>query len=320
MDEAKKNSRCLVLGGTGFIGSYVVHLLVQEGFEVTVLGRPDSDFGRISDISGDVRQLRGDYNDPLTFRNAVRGQDCVLHLVGATVPRTSMSDPVFDLSSNVIPTMHMLQEAHGAGVKRIVFASSGGTVYGVPEKTPIPESHPTDPLNVYGISKLSIEKMLMLWNKVYGMSNVVLRLSNVYGEGQPIEGSFGAISVFLGRIIKHEQITIWGDGSVVRDYVHVTDVAKAFLQALNIEPDKNSPTVFNIGSGIGVSLNDVIDIMHRITGEDADVHYAEGDVIDVPVNVLDISRASHMLGYRPAVEIEDGIGCLYEHMREELCV
>lgn len=307
-----------MVGGTGFIGSRVVHLLIQKGFLVSVLGREGSDFGRL-DGAG-ARQITGDFNDPATYRHAIHGQDNIVHLMGATVPRSSMIDPVFDINSNITPTLHLLQEANKAGIKKIIFASSGGSIYGATEQTPISETHPTDPLNVYGISKLTIEKLLMLWNRVYGMSNIILRLSNVYGEGQPSEGSFGAISVFLGKILKGEQITIWGDGSVVRDYVHVDDVAIAFLNALKFELGKNDPAIFNIGSGIGMSLNDIISIMSRVANKKANVRYVEGNSIDAPINVLDINLAKRKLDYRPSIMLEVGIKRLHEYMRNQACV
>ena len=211
---------------------------------------------------------------------------------------------MFDVESNLLGTIRLLDHAVKSGLKKIIFVSSGGTVYGKPLQTPIPETHPTNPLCSYGINKLSIEKYLGLYHELYGLDYTVLRMSNPFGERQRTDASQGAVAVFLGKAIRGETIEIWGDGSVVRDYVYIHDVILALLAALDCSCEEH---VFNIGSGKGVSLNELLDSIENITLYPTRRRYVKSRLFDVPDNVLDIDRAVSLLDWSPQISFEDGL-------------
>jgi UDP-glucose 4-epimerase len=224
--------------------------------------------------------------------------------VSTTLPKSSNADPVFDIESNVLGTVRLLTHAIKTGLKKIIFASSGGTVYGVPKHVPIVESHANDPVCSYGITKLAIEKYLGLFYQLYGLDYTVLRLANPYGERQRTHASQGAVAVFLGNVLRGELVEIWGDGSVVRDYIHIADVVDALLLSSEKTSDEH---VFNIGAGRGHSLNELLDAIERVTGRTASRRYLPGRPFDVPVSVLCIDRARIALGWSPKVDFEQGL-------------
>jgi UDP-glucose 4-epimerase len=220
------------------------------------------------------------------------------------LPKTSNDDAVHDLESNLLATVQFLDLARHSTIEKIVFASSGGTVYGVPTVVPIPERHETQPLCSYGIHKLAIEHYLRLHQYLYGLDYCVLRLANPFGERQRADASQGAVSVFLDKALRGEEIVVWGDGSAVRDYIHVSDVSRAFCQAARYP---GTPRIFNIGSGQGRSVNDLISSIETIVGRTVTRRYLPGRRFDVPVNVLDVSLAAEHLGWRPRCSFQEGL-------------
>jgi UDP-glucose 4-epimerase len=208
------------------------------------------------------------------------------------------------VESNVVGTIRLLHHAVENRLQKVIFVSSGGTVYGTPTETPISESHPTDPVCSYGITKLMIEKYLALFQKLHGLDYTVLRLANPFGEGQRVSATQGAIAVFLGKVLQGDPVEIWGDGSVVRDYVYISDVVDALL--LSIAPSKGGH-VFNIGSGCGHSLNEVLSTIEEATQRRAIRRYRDARIFDVPTNVLSIDAARKFLGWRPQVSFSTGI-------------
>ena len=291
---------CLVLGGNGFIGSHLVDQL-RAGHRVRVYDCRDELFrGPLPD----VEYVYGRLEDRKTLRRALNGVDVVFHLIGTTLPATSNEDPIFDVQSNVIGTLGLLEECIAAGVSRLVFTSSGGTVYGIPQSNPIQESHPTNPICSYGITKLIVEKYLGLFHHLYGLEYVVLRCSNAYGTRQNPWGQQGAIAVFLGKVVKGGPITIWGDGTVVRDYIYVQDIARAHVLAAQ---STSECLTLNVGSGVGRSLNQVLDLIFSVTGREAEVRYESARDADVPANVLAPTLAERELGWRSEVALEEGI-------------
>lgn len=297
--------RALVLGGKGFIGSHLVDALKLNGLLVRSFDRPDvKGVGDLYPTSRGIEHFEGDFGCEADVAKAVQDCDVVFHLVSTTLPKSSNLDPVFDVETNVVASLRMLSHAVRAGVKKVVFASSGGTVYGVPNTVPIKEEHPTEPICSYGIAKLAIEKYLHLYRQLHGLESVVLRLSNPYGERQRTHASQGAIAVFLGKALRGETIEIWGDGSVVRDYIHVSDVVRALLAAM----DYNGPHhVFNVGSGRGFSLLEVVTAVESATGIKPVCSHLAARSFDVPINVLSIDRARRALDWNPAVGLQQGI-------------
>lgn len=296
--------KCAILGGAGFIGSHVAETLLGAGHEVRVFDRPDRNRVVPLPFRERVEWLEGDFVNPVDAERAVAGCDAVLHLVSTTLPKSSNENPVYDVETNVVGTLRLLDLCRRHGVRKVVFISSGGTVYGVPREVPIPETHPTEPTCSYGIGKLAIEKYLHLHHLLHGLDYCVLRVANPYGERQRVASAQGAVTVFLDRALRGEPIEIWGDGSVVRDYVYVGDVARAFAAALDYAGPER---VINIGSGEGRSLNDVVAVIEATLGRPVTVNHLPGRRFDVPANVLDIALARARLKWRPETPFADGV-------------
>ncbi|HEY1139206.1 MAG TPA: NAD-dependent epimerase/dehydratase family protein, partial [Lysobacter sp.] len=206
-----------MIGGNGFLGSSVVEGLLADGHRVRVLdrspARPDVDWGRV-----DYRI--GGLDDRATLQAVLEGVDCVYHLASSTVPGTSNQDPAFDVGSNLVGALNLIAEMADAGVRRIVFFSSGGTVYGNPERIPVDEAHPLRPISSYGVVKVAIENYLSMYQRLGQLDPLILRPSNPYGPRQSTSGIQGAVAAFLGRALNGEGVQIWGDGEVVRDYIY----------------------------------------------------------------------------------------------------
>ncbi|MDY7076297.1 MAG: NAD-dependent epimerase/dehydratase family protein [Chloroflexota bacterium] len=310
----KKIMNSLVLGGNGFIGSHLVDLLLREGHQVRVYDRADD---RFRSRLAQVEYIYGELGNQGLIRAALTDVEIVFHLVSTTVPGTSNADPAFDVQSNVVDTIRLLEECVAAQIKRFVFTSSGGTIYGIPQAIPIPESHFLNPTCSYGITKLAIEKYLALFRHLYGMEYVILRPSNAYGERQNPFGQQGVVGVFLGKVIRQEPIVIWGDGSVTRDFIYVGDLAAALYQAaIHDLKFEGGERIFNIGSGRGVSINEILEAISVVVGQDMDVRYTQARRFDVPVNVLDISLSEKRLGWTPTTDLPSGLSRTWAWIKE----
>lgn len=300
-----KPKRCLVLGGRGFIGSHLVDALLHEGYFVRCFDRPHvAPLGDTYLTNTNFELYEGDLVSEADVAEALEGCDICYHLVSTTLPKSSNADPVFDVESNVLGTVRLLTHAVNSGLKKVIFVSSGGTVYGMPTQLPIPETHPNDPVCSYGITKLAIEKYLGLFHQLHGLDYTVLRIANPFGERQRTHASQGVVAVFLGKVLRGEPIEIWGDGSVVRDYIYIADVVDALLAVLDRTGNEH---VFNIGSGRGHSLNEVLEHIETVTGRTAVKRYMPGWAFDVPASVLCIERAKHSIGWSPKVDFKQGI-------------
>lgn len=296
--------KALIIGGNGFIGTHLVDALLESGHQVSVFDRyPNRYRGELPN----VKYITGDFANHGEVEAVVQGVDWVFHLAYTTLPSTSNDDPVYDVRSNVIDTLQLLQSCRQHGTRKVIFISSGGTVYGIPQQVPIPESHPNEPICSYGISKLTIEKYLHLFHKLWGLEYAILRLSNPYGEFQNPSAKQGAIGVFLGNVLHGQPITIWGDGSVVRDYIYIKDAVKALVLAAEYEAGPDEPRIFNIGHGQGYSLNEIVAAIKQVVDVPVTVKYTESRNMDVPANVLDISRAARHLEWQPRMELAEGI-------------
>jgi UDP-glucose 4-epimerase len=241
--------------------------------------------------------------------------DVILHLVSTTLPKNSNDDPIYDVQSNVVGTLQMLNAMVTHKVGKIVFISSGGTVYGNPVYLPIDENHPTNPLVSYGITKLIIEKYLQMYSHLHGIRAITLRVANPYGERQRIETAQGAVGVFLNRALKNLPIEVWGDGSVTRDYIHISDVAEAFVKAVEYSGTKQC---FNISSGAGTSLNALIGMLEDVIGRKVQILYQPGRLFDVPASVLSNDLARDELKWTPSVTMWDGVARTAEWMKSNL--
>lgn len=286
------------------MGSHVSERLLDAGYKIRIFEKELVARDNVKHLLPKVEWFEGDFTNQAHVKEAVEGVDFIIHSLCTTLPKSSNENPVYDISSNLISTLHLLDTAKEAGVKKIIFFSSGGTVYGIPEYTPIKEEHPNDPVCSYGIQKLAIEKYLKLYRHLWGLDYGIMRISNPFGERQRPHASQGAAVVFLYKVLKGEPIEIWGDGSVTRDYLYVKDVAGAVLKLLNY---KGGERIFNIGSGRGLNLLQLIEAIEEVTGKKADVRFTPSRSFDVPVNVLDTARAEKELLWRPEVSFKEGL-------------
>jgi UDP-glucose 4-epimerase len=296
--------KCLVLGGGGFIGSFIVDRLLIEGNFVRVFERPRVVPYRPFKPYEKVEWLQGDFISRTDVMAAVQGCEMIFHLISTTLPKNSNDNPVYDVESNLVPTIQLLESAVHYGVRKVIFISSGGTIYGIPRQLPIPETHPTEPLVSYGVVKLTIEKYLQLYYSLYGLDYSILRVANPFGERQRVNTAQGAVSVFLSKAVGKDMIDVWGDGSVKRDFIYILDVVDAFIKLMD---HFGEPRIFNIGSGYGRSVNDLLSEIEGLIGHPVMRRYLPDRKFDVPVSILDISRANEILGWQPRFSFRDGL-------------
>ncbi len=288
-------NKILVVGGGGFIGRHLVESLLTEGFSVRIMDRVKPDW-----IGSDVEFSEGDFAAVHHLEHVMNDCDAVFYLASTTLPASSNADPQFDIASNLAGTIGLLDLAVGKSVKKFIFVSSGGTVYGVPLKVPVSESHPTNPLCSYGIVKLATKKYLRLYHQLHGLDTCSLRLANPYGEYQRVDKAQGAIAVFCDKALRGEPIDVWGDGAL-----YVKDAVKALVLALEVEC---SGMEINVGAGVGVSINALLEHIEEAVGHPVDRNYLPGRSFDIPEVYLDIRMARELLGWVPEVGLADGIG------------
>lgn len=305
--------KCIVIGGGGFIGSHLTDALLQEpDYKVTVFDRPGAYYlDSLRDKGAKI--VIGDFLNVQDLVRAVEDNEIVYHLVSTTVPSFSNEHAIFDVETNVVGSLNLLNVAREAGVHKVVFSSSGGTVYGVPENPVIKETHPTQPISSYGVTKLTIEKYLHLYWKLYGLDYCVLRISNAYGERQVPSGIQGLIPTVINKALRHEEIDIWGDGNVIRDYIYVTDIAAAFVRASKYNGHQK---VFNISSSIGYSVNDILAKLKHLVNYSLVIKHDPARPYDVPVNILDNHMAKQLLDWEPNISIDEGIEKTYRYLEK----
>lgn len=287
----------LVIGGNGFIGRHVCSKLVKQGYQVSVYDR------NTHESQENITTFCAELDDIRSLSKALEGIDCVVHLASTTVPSSSNLDPVGDVNGNLINMLRLLNLMLEKDIKRIIYFSSGGTVYGIPEKLPIKESHQTNPICSYGIIKLAIEKYLLMYHQLHEFDVTILRPSNPYGLGQAKLGLQGVIGTAISCALDKKKMTIWGDGTVVRDYVHVSDVAEACL--LSVQSQVSG--TFNISSGKGTSVSQIVQLVQEVTGKDIQVEYTETRTFDVPEVVLDFTNALSKLNWSPKLSLIEGV-------------
>lgn len=296
---------CCVIGGSGFIGRNVVEQLLAGGRDVRVIGRHQQP---LPDLDRRVTYLSGDYGDKAFVKAALTDVDEIIDLAYSTVPKSSFEDPIHDIMTNLPQAVNLLQVlAEKESVRKLVVISSGGTIYGPALCVPIPEDHQTNPISPYGITKLAVEKYALMYHRLFNVPTTVVRPSNAYGEGQlPYRGQ-GFIATAIAAILKGEAVTVFGGDQIVRDYVHVKDVADGIIAAL----EWGRPGLcYNVGSGIGLTTNEVlsfITILAQQLGKTVVVEPRPLRAFDVPVNVLDCSRIQAETGWRARIGFADGL-------------
>lgn len=304
--------RCVILGGAGFLGRHVGRAMAGAGYEVWSVDRARAEpEGSAPWLAGEVL---ADGADVATWWSACGDADVVVHLASSTVPATANEDPVQDVQVNVLGMLRLLQALRGRSGTRLLFASSGGAVYGRPQSVPLAETHPLVPMGAYGITKMALEHYLRIEEAAQGLSYRVLRLSNPYGEWQRPHAVQGVIAVFAHHALHGEPVQVWGDGTVVRDFVHAADVARAFVAAA---AHTGEGRVFNVGGGQGHSVNYIIATLEQLLGRPVERRGFAARAFDPPVNVLDIHRAREELRWSPSIGLEEGMARTLEWLRTQ---
>jgi len=296
--------KCIIYGGAGFIGSHIADELLEQDMDVTIFDKVNASRRNVLHVLDRIKFIEGDFNNRIDINNSLRKHDFAIHLVSSTLPADSNLNPVYDIESNLVSTINFLEECVRQGVRKVAFISSGGTVYGEPSKLPITEEHNTNPSCSYGIIKLTIEKYFALYKKLKNLNYTVLRFSNPFGERQNPLLSQGLITHLLYRIKKKQTIEIWGDGNVIRDFFYIKDGAKAVCLSLL---DESGVSTFNISSGIGFSINQILDKFRNVLGLEFNVEYQPPRKLDVQSNVLDNSLALKILGWKPQTEFDEAL-------------
>ena len=306
--------RALLTGGTGFIGVHLAHALVRSHFDVTIFDRTPAQIGAFADCP--VRVVTEDLANRRALQEALKGVDVVYHLAWSGIHSSSNLNIRAHTETNLLFTLDLLDECRNAGVRRVVFMSSGGAVYGHAHQLPIPEHHPTAPISAYGAAKLSVEAYLHVYGHLYDLSCVSLRPSVPFGEWQNSRQGQGAVNVFLRNVYYGRPIVVWGSGDIVRDFFYVGDLARACLLAANMDV---APGAYNIGGGVPITLKELIERIRYVTGRAVPVIYEPPRSFDPHSIVLDISKARCELGWTPRVPLVDAIARTWGWITSDGC-
>jgi len=306
--------KILVTGGAGFIASHIVDALIASGHSVVVLDNLSS--GRIENLNPEAHFVEGDIRDgPLINRLFKENRfDIVNHHAAQMDVRKSLTDPVFDADTNIIGSINLLEASIEHRVKRFIFASTGGAIYGEQEYFPADENHPTRPESPYGIAKRSVELYLHYYMTVHGLAHTIFRYANVYGPRQDPNGEAGVVSIFTNGLLSGKECTIFGDGNQTRDYVFVGDVVRAHLLAL----EKNiSSETFNISTGIETDVNQLFFMLAGIiTSGKSQPLYSEARKGEQKRSVCSAQKAEKYLGWKPGITLADGLKRTVEYFKK----
>lgn len=311
--------RTLVTGGAGFIGSTLVDRLLAEGHEVDVVD--DLSTGNLANLA----DARSDRNRRFSFHRLdirspavtelieMRAPEVVFHLAAQADVRVSVAKPAFDAEVNIIGSLNVFQGAVAAKTRKVVFAGSGGTLYGTPEEIPVKEGHPQRPESPYGVSKKSAGDYLYYYREIHGLEYTVCALANVYGPRQDPHGEAGVVSIFAGKLLEKERPVIFGDGRQTRDFVYVDDVVDAFVRAA----DKGGGLILNVGTGAETSVQQLFDTMARLTGYKEPAQYLPARAGELQRSALDPARAGIHLGWKPWTTLDEGVGRTLDFFRDK---
>lgn len=295
--------RVLVTGGAGFIGSHLVDALIAAGHETITIDNLAT--GVRENLNPQVRFHEADIRDAAAVAEifATERPEVLIHEAAQLDVRRSVADPAYDADVNILGTLRLLQAGMENGLQKVIFASSGGAIYGDTEIMPTPETHPTAPISPYGVSKLSIEQYLHYFHTIHGLQYVALRYSNVYGPRQNPHGEAGVISIFAERLLRGEPTTIYGDGENTRDYVYVGDVVTANLAALASE----RVGAYNVGTGTEITVNEVFRRINTLTEAGAAERHGEAKVGEQRRSCLNWELARQELGWQPQIGFDEGL-------------
>ena len=303
--------KILVTGGAGFIGSHVVDLYVEHGHQVVVID--DLSTGTSSNLNPEATFYKMNIRDAKVAEVFERERpDAVNHHAAQMDVRRSIDDPIFDADVNILGSLSLLEHSRQVGVRRFIYISSGGAVYGEPEYLPCDETHPINPICQYGASKHTVEHYLYMYRVNYGMDFAVLRYANVYGPRQNPLGEAGVVAIFTGKMLEGQKVIINGDGKQTRDFVYVADCAQANLLALT---DESVDGVFNLGSGRGTSINEIFTELQTVTDYGFPAVHGPAKLGETRRIYLDVKKADKELDWRPTVDLEEGLKRTVAHYR-----
>jgi len=317
--DAGKN-RILILGAAGFIGTNLTLRLLQEQEQLVLFDRPGVTYPAAvcrAEQSGQACIMSGSFSDPgeggwEAVLPMLQEVDTVYHLISTTCPTNSNLNVAGEMEENLIATIRFLDACVKASVNKVVFLSSGGTVYGKEHTGICREEEEAFPISSYGVQKLAIEKMLYLYREMYGLDYRIVRLSNPYGPYQRPNGVQGVVTTFTWKALHGEPIEIYGDGSVIRDYIYIDDAVDGIL---HIAKSQGPHRLYNLGRGVGRSVSDVVEAITKVLGRRPEVIYKPGRPVDVPVNVLDVSRYRAEAEDFAPISLQEGIGRLVAFYR-----
>lgn len=306
----------IILGAAGFIGTNLAITIANSNKnKITLVDKSKSYFSSLEKMQlPNITEVESPLDVSMDFK-ILQGQDVVYHLVSTNVPTNSNQHILQDIEANVFFSANLLEACIKYRVKKVVFISSGGTVYGKESKCPLSETTPTNPISSYGLQKITIEKLLYLYNYLYGLDYRIIRLANPYGPYQRPNGILGAVTTFTYRALRGEKVIVYGDGSIIRDFIYIDDAIKGIL---NIVDGVNKHHIFNLGSGQGTSIQEVLDTIKKALNCEIKIEYKQGRSVDVPVNFLDISRYEKYYGKLNPIPLIDGIRKTADYMKKEL--
>lgn len=296
-----KKLNILVIGGTGFLGSCLVSRLLKEGSAVKVFSRGNS---KSIQTHVNVEYIEGDIIKNDKLNSLFNKIDYVYYFASTTNPKSSENDLIFDLSSNLIPFISILNKCVENNIKKFIFCSSGGTVYGNSNKIPLSENSLCKPISSYGLVKLNMEFYIKYFNRKYNLSYDILRLSNPYGVNNSSKSLSGIIPTYIKNIISDNEIKVYGNGEIVRDYIYIEDFIDLNLKLLNTKEKNN---IMNVGSGNGISILELIKKIESVVGKKARIEYLPKRDFDVDKNVLKITKARDIYGWEPKISLNEGI-------------
>lgn len=303
-----------ILGAAGFIGTNLMISLMRDVSNDILAVDESKGYFSESVRSPHVRLCECSFHAETDFKSLLAGQEIVYHLVSTNNPTCSNLNIGKDIADNILISINILEACAANHVRKVIFISSGGTVYGDRVVCPIKESAVTNPINTYGIQKLTIEKLFYLYHHMHGLDYSIVRLANPYGPHQRPNGRLGVVTTFAYKALRNEVLTVYGDGNVVRDYIYIDDAVDGIIRIAN---DKSDEKIFNLGSGKGTRVNQVISIIQKILGKDVAVDYVASRSVDVAVNILDVTKYRTVFGVGDTTSLEKGIGLTLDYLKKD---
>ncbi len=308
-------AKSLILGGTDFIGSNLARRLVAQGKTVKILTRPNSSVSNIEDIIDQVEVIYRDFMDEVALRHAIQDVDTVYHLTSTSFPGLLLESSCYDVLSNLVPTIRLVEICLAHGIKKLIYVSSGGTIYGDPQTIPITEEHPLIPRSAYGQGKVTIENYLTFYARSTSLDISVLRVSNSFGPGQSLWGEQGLVAVAMGCAAYGRALKLYGEGKAVRDYIYIDDVIDAML----LTATHPGSSVVNISAAMGHSVMEIVQAVEEISGQTIAKEFIPDRPGDVQINILDNQKAFQLYGWTPKTAFKDGLAQTWNHITETDC-